>query len=93
MKTWQYLHSNTWNFPPAQMGTGAALVEVSIKNLTAIFVWDGRKGLNRAKKIEMGSVALLMPENHSLGDFLADVSTGRAVGPFTPARALFMHLG
>lgn len=35
-----------------------------------------------------------MPENHSLTDFLADtVSSGRAVGPFTPVRALFTHLG
>lgn len=35
-----------------------------------------------------------MPENHSLTDFLADtVSTARAVGPFTPVRALFIHLG
>lgn len=35
-----------------------------------------------------------MPENHSLTDFLADtISTGRAVGPFTPVRALFIHLG
>lgn len=35
-----------------------------------------------------------MPENHNLTDFLADtVSTGRALGPFTPVRALFTHLG
>lgn len=67
------------------MGTGAVSVEASIKNLTAIFVRDGREGLRRARKIEMGSIALSMPENHSLKYFLADVvSTGRAVGPFTP---------
>lgn len=42
----------------------------------------------------MGSIALSMPENHSLKDFLAEVvSTGRAVGPFTPVRALFIYLG
>lgn len=42
----------------------------------------------------MGSIALSMPENHSLKDFLADVvSTGRAVGPFTSVRALFIRLG
>lgn len=35
-----------------------------------------------------------MPENHSLTDFLADtISAGRAVGPFTPVKALFIHLG
>lgn len=94
MKTWQYLHSNTWNFPPAQMGTGVVSAEASIKTLTAIFVWDGKEGLKRAKKIEMGSIALSMPEKHNLKYFLADVvSIGRAVGPFAPVRALFIHLG
>lgn len=55
MKTWQYLHSNTWNFPPAWTGTGAAPAEASVKDLTAIFVQDGREGLKHAKRIEMGT--------------------------------------
>lgn len=94
MKTWQYLHSNTWNFPPAHKGTGVVSAEASIKTLTAIFVRDGREGLKRAKKIETDSIAVSMPEKHNLQDFLADVvSTGRAVGPFDPVRALFIHLG
>lgn len=85
MKTWQYLHSNTWNFPPAQMGTGAVSVEAFMKNLQLLFLFGVEGRSWRAKKIEMGSIVLCMPENHSLRDFLADdVSTGRAAGPFTP---------
>lgn len=53
------------------MGTGAGSVEASIKNLTAIFAWNGREGLKRVKKTETGSIALSMPENHRSQRFLS----------------------